>query len=565
MMTDTKTAEAAETMDSGSPLQWVLVADGVWEASSLAYHADGELMRWRIHRIGHYENGKPLLTVGRSDRELLGNHDLPQPFTDIDDAQDWCQQRETRLGAEALAEDEADKAAESKAADVPMGTTMVVPLAAIEVAEGHNARQTFDAGSLFELGESMNEIGQLQPVILEQLDKAGERFGLIAGERRFRAARKVGKQHIRAEVYRGLSDRQRVIMADAENRQRVQLNPIEDARSFEKLRDVGLSIDEIAHHARVSDDTVRRRLNLLELPETVQDLVADGSVPFKHAVELGKPLGYGRRIELALWIAAEHPTDAEVRERVNGITGPKLEFEAGEADGERADQETDETDKGIEHKGKIVTWATPIEDVWSGKWVEGLIADAATAGGCDGDDPVTLRDAQSLRQQRGALWYRDTDGIGKATADTVDALLDELAMALPADVKTADAASADSAVHEDRPATDDAMAHTGLPASRKPAPPKDDKPPVSEAARIEGLRISAVGVLVVMSDGTTYIEEGNVTGMVGDHVAVALASGRKPYVEVPRQLGAEVVEAQKTRKPKRKKSAKKSAKKSKSK
>jgi hypothetical protein len=102
-MSKQTTAEKAEK-GSGLPLQWEMVQDGEWEASSLAYDADGELLRWRIHRVGSYENGKAMLVVGRSDGELLGGTDLPQPFTDIDDAQDWCQQREDQLQSEALAE-----------------------------------------------------------------------------------------------------------------------------------------------------------------------------------------------------------------------------------------------------------------------------------------------------------------------------------------------------------------------------------------------------------------------------------------------------------------------------
>lgn len=140
-------------------------------------------------------------------------------------------------------------------------------------------RSTFDDVTLDELAESIKEFGILQPIIVEE---TGEGFRLIAGERRLRAARRVGLGTIPA-VVREATGTHTLVEAIVENVQRADLSPLEEARAYSRLlEDYGMSQDEIATRVGKSRPTISNTLRLLQLPEEVQTLVEEGSLTGGH-------------------------------------------------------------------------------------------------------------------------------------------------------------------------------------------------------------------------------------------------------------------------------------------
>jgi len=142
-------------------------------------------------------------------------------------------------------------------------------------------RKTFDAASLQELKASIERHGVMQPVVVRP---AGEGFELIAGERRWRAARLAGKSSIPAVVRPGVTDDDMLELALVENVQRRDLDPIERARGYRQVMDrLGLTQEQVAGRVGLQRSTVTNHLRLLELPDEVQDAVGQGLISMGHA------------------------------------------------------------------------------------------------------------------------------------------------------------------------------------------------------------------------------------------------------------------------------------------
>ena len=134
-------------------------------------------------------------------------------------------------------------------------------------------RKVFDQEALQDLAASIREHGVIQPVLLRPA-KTG--FELVAGERRWRAARLAGLKQIPA-IVRELTDRQNMFYALIENMQREDLNSIEEARGMEEMMSAfGLNQEETAKTIGKSRSYVTNALRLLRLPQDVQDMVMDG-------------------------------------------------------------------------------------------------------------------------------------------------------------------------------------------------------------------------------------------------------------------------------------------------
>jgi ParB family chromosome partitioning protein len=156
-------------------------------------------------------------------------------------------------------------------------------------------RRHFAPGPLEELAASMRQHGVLQPVVVTRNAAGG--YYLIAGERRWRAARLAGLERIPAVVREVASDDDRLALALIENLQRQDLTPIEEARAFHHLRsESGLSQEEIAAQVGKDRSTVANSLRLLQLPLAVQEMVDDGTLSGGHARALAG-LGEGSRQE----------------------------------------------------------------------------------------------------------------------------------------------------------------------------------------------------------------------------------------------------------------------------
>lgn len=148
----------------------------------------------------------------------------------------------------------------------------------------YQPRRDFGAESLEELAASIREFGILQPLIVSKTEKetdfgADVEYQLIAGERRWRAAKMLGLERVPAIVKGVARDVDSLEMAIVENLQRENLNPIETARAYAKLQDVfGLTQREIAVRVSKSRETVANSLRLLNLPKEIQDAVADAKI-----------------------------------------------------------------------------------------------------------------------------------------------------------------------------------------------------------------------------------------------------------------------------------------------
>lgn len=141
-------------------------------------------------------------------------------------------------------------------------------------------RAIFDEAQLGELAASIKKHGVIQPVVVEQ---AGDDYILHDGERRLRASKMAGLQEIPAVVVdamNGAGPEQRLIRAMVANVQRSDLNPIEEARAYKKMRtDLKMSVERIAIEMGVSRARVEDRLELLRLDGEIQDLIEQGGLP----------------------------------------------------------------------------------------------------------------------------------------------------------------------------------------------------------------------------------------------------------------------------------------------
>ena len=145
----------------------------------------------------------------------------------------------------------------------------------------YQTRSHFDEAQLAELAASIAATGVVQPILVRPI--ANGRFQLIAGERRWTASQRAGKPTVPA-VVRAVSDQQAMEMTVVENLQRADLNPMEQARAFERLsRDFQMTQEQIAKRTGKDRTSIANSLRLLKLPQQVQSKVEAGDLSFGHA------------------------------------------------------------------------------------------------------------------------------------------------------------------------------------------------------------------------------------------------------------------------------------------
>jgi ParB family chromosome partitioning protein len=156
---------------------------------------------------------------------------------------------------------------------------MELPLSSID-RNPFQTRSNFDEQQLQELAESIAASGVIQPILVR---RQGDRYQLIAGERRWLASQKAGKSTIPA-VVRQVSDQQALEITIVENLQRADLNPIEQARAFERLsREFRMTQEQMAIRTGKDRASIGNFMRLLRLPNHVQEMVASGVLSFGHA------------------------------------------------------------------------------------------------------------------------------------------------------------------------------------------------------------------------------------------------------------------------------------------
>lgn len=158
--------------------------------------------------------------------------------------------------------------------------SMIVPLTQVERYSGQ-PRKYFDPEALTELAESIKQHGIIQPITVRKL--ASGYYQIIAGERRWRAAREAGLTEIPVIIMEA-DDQKMAILAMIENLQRQDLNPMEEALGFQTLIDsCHLTQQEAAEQVGKSRSTVTNALRLLSLTDSLQPLVEDGTLSAGHA------------------------------------------------------------------------------------------------------------------------------------------------------------------------------------------------------------------------------------------------------------------------------------------
>lgn len=160
------------------------------------------------------------------------------------------------------------------------GRLLSLPVASIEPSS-YQPRRHFDDEGLMALAESVRELGVLQPVLVREVE--GDRYELIAGERRWRAARRAGLVVMPA-IVRKVDDQRSLEEAVVENLHRADLNALEEAAAYRQLIDeFGLTQDDVARRVGRSRSAVANTLRLFQLPTQVQRLVATGVLSAGHA------------------------------------------------------------------------------------------------------------------------------------------------------------------------------------------------------------------------------------------------------------------------------------------
>lgn len=187
-------------------------------------------------------------------------------------------------GMDALFSDEADKKEAQvvdKVADKKDQDNVVLKIAITSLeANPFQPRKTFDQVALSELADSLKETGLIQPIVVR---KHGAKYQIVAGERRFRAARSAELTQVPV-IVKSLSDNAMMALSIIENLQREDLNPIEEAQGINAyMKQLTLTQAQAAEKLGKSRAAIANTLRLLNLPAQVQQLIIEGQLSMGHA------------------------------------------------------------------------------------------------------------------------------------------------------------------------------------------------------------------------------------------------------------------------------------------
>jgi len=189
------------------------------------------------------------------------------------------------------------------------GILTKIPLNMID-PNPHQARQEFDEGSIAELADSIERHGMLQPVVVRAV---GDRYQLIAGERRWRAAKVAGMETIPSIVKEGVEERDAAVQSLVENLQREDLSPADMCRGLKALKEMtGLSWEAIGEVLGLSRRSVFRYLELGRMPEEIQTEVSEGRLTMTQARALSSA-------------SAEHQGELLAQTLAQGLSASQVE------------------------------------------------------------------------------------------------------------------------------------------------------------------------------------------------------------------------------------------------
>lgn len=251
-----------------------------------------------------------------------------------------------------------EKAVETKIEQVVVNEPKEVDIGLID-RNPEQPRKIFDEDALRELAESIKVHGVIQPIIVKQV---GDRYFIIAGERRWRASRIAGLKTIPC-IIKNYTEQEISEIAIIENLQREDLNPIESAKAIKNLiNQYNLTQDEVADKIGKSRPAVANTLRLLLLPESIISLVESNKISAGHARALLAIPDTKKQKEVALLIVEKGLTVRDVEQIIKNMNRPVVERPVQEKSLELKDFEnsikrvfaTKVQIKGNDNKGKIV-------------------------------------------------------------------------------------------------------------------------------------------------------------------------------------------------------------------
>jgi ParB family chromosome partitioning protein len=215
-------------------------------------------------------------------------------------------------GLSALLPDpESNAAVAETASDVPIDALDPNPL---------QPRSVFDPARLSELAASLRESGMVQPILVR---RHGDRYQIIAGERRWRAAREAGLSAVPI-VVREVPDERLLELALVENIQRQELSPLEEAVAYQKLHDeFQLTQEEVARRVGKDRSTVANTVRLLRLPKDVRDHIGAGRLDAGHGRALLALERTEDQVALAREAVSRGLSVREVERRVAALRAPR--------------------------------------------------------------------------------------------------------------------------------------------------------------------------------------------------------------------------------------------------
>lgn len=174
-------------------------------------------------------------------------------------------------------------------------------------------RKSFDREAIAELVSSIREFGVVQPVVVRSKDG---KYELVAGERRWRAAKEAGLESIRA-ILVDVGDRDAIQIALIENLQREDLNAVEEAEAYQQLiNEYGMTQAELASHLGRSRSAISNTLRLLSLPQEIRQAIIDGHISSGHARSLLSVQDERTQLRLAKQIRDERLSVRDIEDMV---------------------------------------------------------------------------------------------------------------------------------------------------------------------------------------------------------------------------------------------------------
>lgn len=208
-------------------------------------------------------------------------------------------------------------------AEIPSGSEVMVKISKVS-PNREQPRKRFDEDTLVELSESIKQYGIIQPILVSgKKDYKGEEYyEIIAGERRWRAARMAGLKEVPV-IVKEFNDQEIVEISLIENIQREDLNPIEEAQAYKRLMDeYHLKQDEVAEKVSRSRTAVANSTRLLKLDERVQDMLINDMISAGHARALLAIVNQDMQYEIAMKLFDEKMSVRETEILVKRLTEP---------------------------------------------------------------------------------------------------------------------------------------------------------------------------------------------------------------------------------------------------